>query len=181
MQGETELAREGDLQLGPDGRWRVFHKMVGAGHQPQWVYSPEMDDWLRSQRVTRVEGSGANMKLYGAEDDLQPIIDLRDPRDFRAFATIYNEQFDESGDDLGQRAAEQGAGVNIKDLWGQIYPDIDFPSLARTNFNGVPIEGTVDMEQFTGVIEAMEARGGDLSRYGFNKDADYQVIPLGDE
>ena len=152
---------EGDLQLGPDGRWRVFHKMIGAGHEGQWVHSPAMDKWLRDQAITRVEGSGANMKLYGEEDDLQPIIDLRKPEHFRAFATIYNEQFGESGDELGQRAAEQGAPVNITDLWDRIYPDIDFPDLQRLNFNGVPIEGTVDMEQFTGVIEAMEARVGD--------------------
>ena len=53
---------EGDLQLGPDGRWRVFHKMIGAGHQGQWVYSQEMDSWLREDvGAKRVEGSGANI------------------------------------------------------------------------------------------------------------------------
>ena len=106
---------EGDLQLGTDGRWRVFHKMIGAGHQGQWVYSQEMDSWLRNTvGATRVDGSGANMKLYASDAEGDIVLDLRKPEHFRAFQTIYNEQFGESGDELAQRAAEQGAPVDLK-------------------------------------------------------------------
>ena len=178
------MAREGDLQLGPDGRWRVFHKMIGAGHQGQWVYSPEMDSWLRNTvGATRVEGSGGNMKLYGGfGPDDKMVLDLRDPGQFREYASMYNQQFGESGDELAQRAAEQGAPVDLEELWKRIYgPDTPFPNIQQRNWSGVLIPNSVDLAQFNGVIEAMEARVGDLSKYGFNKDADYQLIPLGDQ
>ena len=177
------MATEGDLQIGPDGRWRVFHKMIGAGHAGQWVHSPAMDDWLRNEvKVTRVDGSGGNMKLYSSDDPDAPVIlDMRKPAHFRAFAQKYNLEFGKSGDDLGERAAEQGAPIDIKDLWNKIYPDIDFPDLERRDWDGRILDGTVDMEQFSGVIEAMEARVGDLTRYGFNKNAEHQLIELGEQ
>ena len=90
---------EGDLQLGPDGRWRVFHKMIGAGHQGQWVYSPAMDRWLREDvRARRVEGSGADMGLYAGDGpDDEMVLNLREPEHFRAFASMYNQEFRDDG------------------------------------------------------------------------------------
>jgi len=168
---------EGDLQLGPDGRWRVWHKMIGAGHQGQWVYSQAMDRWLREDiRARRVEGSGAG---DGPDDEM--VFNLRDPEQFREYASMYNQEFREGEGDLGQRAAEQGAPVDLKELWGKVYGEDTWPDLERRDWNGRILLGTVDMEQFAGVIKALEARLGDLSKYGFDKDADYQVIPLGDQ
>ena len=178
--------QEGDLQIGQDGRWRMFHKMIGSGHQGQWIYSEPIDNWLRGLGAYRVEGSGLDMKLYSrplpGEGGGDIVLSMRDPGGQQAFSQLYQRHIQGTGQDMAVAAGEQAAGVDLRAIWKDVYPEIDFPSLFITHpTTGIPTPGTTDVNRVSEIIRALEARVGDLSKYGINTNADYQVIPLGDQ
>ena len=173
---------EGDLDL-KNGRWHVWHKMIGAGHEGQWVYSEPVHDYLvNTLDARRVEGSGQNMKLYAGAGDDSVVMDFRDPASFQEYAGLYSTYVQKGDQNLAQPAGEQGAPVNLEDLWKRIYPEVAFPNLENVNpMTGMSVPNTTDVNKVSEVIRALESRVGDLSAYGINTNSDYQVIPLGDQ
>ena len=65
---DTKGSSVGDLEL-VGGKWYILHRPIGAGLGAKWVHDQNVHNFLRSQGVRRVEGSGDNMKLYGQEED----------------------------------------------------------------------------------------------------------------
>ena len=176
------MPQEGDLDL-RGGRWHVWHKMIGAGHEGQWVYSEPVHDYLANTVLARrVEGSGDQMKLYAGEGDDSVVMNFRDPAQFRQYAQLYNEHIQKQDRDLAGPAGEQGAPVDLKTLWESIYPEIDFPDTTMHHqVTGRAVPGSTDVNKVSEIIRALESRVGNLNKYGINTNADYEVIPLGDQ
>jgi len=183
---DTKGSSAGDLEL-VGGKWYILHRPIGSGLPAQWVYDQSVHDFLRNQGVTRVEGSGDNMKLYGEEDDRAPILDLSNQQDLNTFAGLYQGVGGVGPQDVATSAYEQGAPVDLKELWEDIYgKSIPFPEVWATNELGQIQYNQVgqkipDISKYNEVIDALEARVGSLSRYGLDRDADYQLIDLGDQ
>jgi len=130
------------------------------------------------------------MKLYGQEDDLSPILDLSNQQDLDVFAGLYRGVV--GPQDVATSAYEQGAPVDLEKLWLDIYgSSIPFPDIHATDEFGryIPAAGHTaekpryvpDIQKYNEIIDALEARVGSLSRYGLDRDADYQLIDLGDQ
>ena len=186
---ETKGRSVGDLEL-VGGKWYILHRPIGSGLQAKWVHDQNVHNFLRSQGVRRVEGSGDNMKLYGQEDDLSPILDLSNQQDLDVFAGLYRGVV--GPQDVATSAYEQGAPVDLEKLWLDIYgSSIPFPDIHATDEFGryIPAAGHTaekpryvpDIQKYNEIIDALEARVGSLSRYGLDRDADYQLIDLGDQ
>ena len=188
----------GDLHL-KDGRWLILHAPVGSGLPAKWVDDASVNTFMRDIGARRVSGSGDNMKIYGGEDDA-PILNLAVQGDLDAFANLYRgvEGVTEGVGprDVATSAYQQGAPINLKKLWSDIYRDIPFPDVYATNELGQLVKApdvkdasgnikpggyVTDVSKYNAIIDALEARVGSLSRYGLDKDADYQVVNLGDE
>ena len=126
------------------------------------------------------------MKLYGEEDDIAPILDLGNQQDLNTFAGLYQQVV--GPQDVPTSAYEQGAPVDLEKLWNDIYgPGIPFPDTSAVDEFGRPIinqqtnQIVPDIQKYNQVIDALESRVGSLSRYGLDRDADYQLIDLGDQ
>jgi len=173
----------GDLKL-HGGKWYILYRPIGSGLSAQWVYDQNVHNFMRDIGARRVEGSGDNMKIYGEEDDA-PILDLSNQQDLDAFAGLYQQVV--GPQDVSTSAYQQGAPVDLEQLWKDIYGDIPFPDTSAVDELGRPIinqqtnEIVPDIQKYNQVIDALEARVGSLSRYGLDRDADYQLINLGDE
>ena len=181
----TQGRSVGDLEL-VGGKWYILHRPIGSGVPAQWVYDQNVHDFLRNQGITRVEGSGDNMKLYGEEDDRTPILDLSNQQDLNTFAGLYQGVV--GPQDVATSAYEQGAPVDLERLWNEVYgPGIPFPDTSAVDEFGQPIRNqetnqiVPDIQKYNQVIDALESRVGSLSRYGLDRDADYQLIDLGDQ
>ena len=134
----------------------------------------------------RVEGSGDDMKIYAGEGDDSIVLDLGNQQDLNAFAGLYQQVV--GPQDVATSAYEQGAPVDLEKLWNDIYgPGIPFPDTSAVDEFGRPIinqqtnQIVPDIQKYNQVIDALEARVGSLSRYGLDRDADYQLIDLGDQ
>ena len=186
----TQGRSVGDLEL-VGGKWYILHRPIGSGLPAQWVYDQNVHDFLRNQGVTSVKGSGDNMKLYGEEDDLAPILDLGNQQDLDTFAGLYQGVV--GPQDVATSAYEQGAPVDLQKLWNDIYgASIPFPAIHAIDEFGRAVRQkdeygrdtdkfVTDVSKYNEVIDALEARVGSLSRYGLDRDADYQLIDLGDQ
>ena len=131
------------------------------------------------------------MKLYGEEDDLAPILDLGNQQDLDTFAGLYQGVV--GPQDVATSAYEQGAPVDLQKLWNDIYgASIPFPAIHAIDEFGRAVRQkdeygrdtdkfVTDVSKYNEVIDALEARVGSLSRYGLDRDADYQLIDLGDQ
>ena len=126
------------------------------------------------------------MKLYSrplpGEGGGDIVLSMRDPGGQQAYSQLYQRHIQGTGQDMAVAAGEQAAGVDLRAIWKDVYPEIDFPSLFITHpTTGIATPGTTDVNRVSEIIRALEARVGDLSKYGINTNADYQVIPLGDQ
>ncbi len=184
----------GDLHL-KDGRWLILHAPVGSGLPAKWVDDASVNTFMRDIGARRVSGSGDNMKIYAGSGDDSLVLDLGQQQDLDAFANLYRgvEGFTEGVGprDVATSAYQQGAPVDLHQLWKDIYGDIPFPDVYATGELGQLIKApestpdnpkyVTDVSKYNAIIDALEARVGSLSRYGLDKDADYQVVNLGDE
>ena len=146
---------------------------------------------MRDIGARRVEGSGDNMKIYAGEGDDSTVLNLAKQEDLDIFANLYRgvEGFTEGVGprDVATSAYQQGAPVDLKELWEDIYgKSIPFPEVWATDeFGQIQYnqlgQKIPDISKYNEVIDALEARVGSLSRYGLDRDADYQLIDLGDQ
>ena len=178
----------GDLIL-HEGTWRILHHPYGSGQQAQWVFDEATNNFLRSLDARRVTGSGDNMKIYAGQGEDEVVLDMGRQEDIDVYRNLYQGMLDTqsaNAQSVSQSAMSQGAPVDLKGLWDDIYPNIPFPDLwaideygdIATNKDG---DYVTDASKYNEVIEALEARVGSLSQYGLDKDAGYQVVELGDQ
>ena len=171
----------GDLIL-HEGTWRILHHPYGSGQQAQWVFDEATNDFLRSLDARRVTGSGDNMKIYAGQGDDSVVLDMGKQEDIDVYRNLYQGMLDaQSGNvqSVSQSAMGQGAPVDLKALWKDIYPNIEFPDLhaiseygdriptGKTNEKGEPTYVS-DASKYNEVIEALEARVGSLTQYGLD-------------
>ena len=181
----------GDLVLF-EGLWHILHSPIGSGLRPQWVFDQNVHNVLQQNGVRRVSGSGDNMKLYGgAEDGSRPIYDLSKQADMDAFSNLYRGVVGDR--DVATSSYQQGAPVDLKKMWEDIYgSSIEFPEIFAVDEFGRPVyqkdengqetdKLVTDVSKYNEVIAALESRVGSLSKYGLDRDADYQLIDLGDQ
>ena len=178
----------GDLIL-HEGTWRILHHPYGSGQQAQWVFDEATNNFLRSLDARRVTGSGDNMKIYAGQGEDEVVLDMGRQEDIDVYRNLYQGMLDTqsaNAQSVSQSAMSQGAPVDLKGLWDDIYPNIPFPDLwaideygdIATNKDG---DYVTDASKYNEVIEALEARVGSLTQYGLDKDAGYQVVELGDQ
>ena len=121
----------GDLIL-HEGTWRILHHPYGSGQQAQWVFDEATNDFLRSLDARRVTGSGDNMKIYAGQGDDSVVLDMGKQEHINIYRNLYQGMLDaQSGNvqSVSQSAMGQGAPVDLKALWKDIYPNIEFPDL----------------------------------------------------
>jgi len=179
----------GDLFL-EGGQWYILHSPIGSGLSPKWVYDQNVHNFMRSMGATRVQGSGDNMKIYAGAGDDAIVLDLGNQQDLNVFAQLYGQVVGPQDVDIS--AYEQGAPVDLQELWKDIYgSSIPFPDIHATDEFGryIPAAGHTpekpryvpDIQKYNEIIDALEARVGSLSQYGLDTDAGYQLINLGDQ